>query len=982
MLIKKNGIILVFAAAALMLLSLVAVGFVRLAVLEMNVGGNYAESTQAHMAAQSGIEYALVQLPLEAFQAAYSDPASDYQFKDSLDTGVAHSQAPSFLRGRHPLGFSYSLELQPGTLYATLKIIDANALFHINAPDSRHYRQMLQNLLCGVAGLPVAECDGVIAAIRNRRARYGDYAVPADLGHLVQENLLSAAQLETLSVYLTTHAWCDDKSIRYGSPDGRIEYDRRAPLNVNLAPKPLLMAALSGIRGRSPFAAVDTWIAERVATWVADELHERIHGSETKTRRCAAGCALCGKKGPFETWLDVEHFFLNELVSDPATQMTRDEAELIFANVYPDVRLNKKDPDRFHLRKFDKLDITAGTTDFCLFSPGIFLLTSAGRVVRAGEVRGLAVVSAYYRLWRPHFLTSQEEFDRDRVMMAVADDKMMFLNGFDMWTGPGPVTPNGLLYGMPQQAAGYLFAANPQSPAACTFWPSEATAAMESRCDGVVNGETGSVKTAPFQGGFSLWLKPGYAGGLEHGVPSMEIAEEHLPAIGGGVIVTRCAYQFELDAAGNISKSYITASRTYTADIDSPPRQYPVTVIYGAPVRPDAIQVLRETAKNLYDDLAAKMSGNMKNVDGDKPYIRLVAMSGEAEKLADNLAPFLYSALSTGDFLGSEREFYCYLKVQKNPVTHIDHNTGQPVFAGWQDAGQFPVQGRIAVNLDTTNAHYSGGGNQYDGTVPLRNFLQAPCPLKKCVFDGEPQTRQVTRDAEQPGGLRDVENAPYPPLHPFSYSRTEFRAEIVLQKGVWYHLDCRWGSGKEVMTIASLTVTSLQGIVSGRMAEDMIEGPAHVWVMKDKPNWGARYLAPGCVLYQSGAPTGGVPQRYRDVKMKIKPELSGLASGRPCKFATLAWSAFLPPKKSAAVQVKDGAGNAAVFSMNGKAAGVNSLFAQPVYDGAALHDFTIDIAFYDSVATVPNAFETPQLDYLVLYLLFNDPVLLSQSLDE
>ena len=132
---KESGIALVVTTAILMLLSILAVGFVKMALLERKIATHGAEKSQAFLAAQAGIEYALLVIPLQAFKAAYSDPKSEYQFNESVEVPVTQSQEPSFKKTKHPVGeFFFSLEAVPGVAYSTLKIIDANALFNLNSP--------------------------------------------------------------------------------------------------------------------------------------------------------------------------------------------------------------------------------------------------------------------------------------------------------------------------------------------------------------------------------------------------------------------------------------------------------------------------------------------------------------------------------------------------------------------------------------------------------------------------------------------------------------------------------------------------------------------------------------------------------------------------------------------------------------------------------------------------------------------------------
>lgn len=252
----------------------------------------------------------------------------------------------------------------------------------------------------------------------------------------------SMAQLKDLlglsgdpSPWLTVVAWRDARVIHpngfatwngfdyQGQPAGptnQIKRDRRplaleeagrAPVNLNAASIPVLIALLQGVTGycwvdpsNGGLAAFS--ISKPMATGLAQALVARRQNQPFRTW------------AEFSVWIDGLVPSVIEGMSDyPFYGGNLCGADLVKANLDPNTRLNKNLPDHLLWRWIDKSDLVAWSTEGSLFPTGWFRLSSVGRVTDAqGALLAESGCEALVEAWKPLRHSTQQDFVGGRTL--------------------------------------------------------------------------------------------------------------------------------------------------------------------------------------------------------------------------------------------------------------------------------------------------------------------------------------------------------------------------------------------------------------------------------------------------------------------------------------------------------------------------------------------------------------------------------------
>ncbi|MEK7448670.1 MAG: hypothetical protein AAB019_04210 [Planctomycetota bacterium] len=447
--------------------------------------GSYLDRFRAKLLAQAGVERAIKELKNYSAQQWLNYPQADWVYhgedsdrdgqllviEDRNDNGRLDTLAcplelalnPSFavkdeknlpvlkkIKG-NKIGYSGRVSVtssQSEGIYA-VKVIDTHSQIYINGTDEGTL-QLLNNL-GQIAG--VGDNLGQLV-FQLREARPGKkFQVKEEL-----EPLLGRETYDTIKHYITLHSHLNDKVIkpkklserlhsalgvtaqplqvgmaihrRSQLNSGKVELEPRAPININTAPKIVLMAALTNLSGfylkQTELSALpdDRRIGAlgsvRITTERAEQISERIIQTRLKT--------------PFLEWLQFNQFcdgLMTEGIFGPLDTPAQRElaqagADVIKSNANPNTIFNEFNPDRLVYQMVDKSDLMAYTTEFCFLPPGFFEIESLGLITTPVSLFGPSSgeefnLSAGYKvrvvadLFKPSYETHRPDFARGTV---------------------------------------------------------------------------------------------------------------------------------------------------------------------------------------------------------------------------------------------------------------------------------------------------------------------------------------------------------------------------------------------------------------------------------------------------------------------------------------------------------------------------------------------------------------------------------------
>ena len=510
----KKGVVFIVVLGVLVLLVLLGVTFSLLSRLDVSGARSYADRIHAKMIAQSGIETAMAKLKSNTAQLSqesiyYGEDANkngkldadeDQNKNGQLDVGdcpLEYALRPSFAKvnaddkpeltqfKNRKRGSSGELPsvLGGGTTdsYA-LKVIDCNSLIYING-EGKGTEQFLNNL-----GLVLdAGTDLGTKIVKAREAMSTKrFSAKEEL-----KSTLGDDTYQKVTPYLTVYAYVNEQVIKpkpledrpcrtveggrrqlnadsesnvytWASLNpGKLDLEPRAPININVASKPVLMAALGDLKG---FYLWEKDVSsESLGSYAPDYAHKDTDGSHINKYKTDGDpnvddtLARMGQiesasieikalgqnsmaeqiadkileersKSPFLSWEDFDKF-LNTLKRDGILgnedkDKPQARLDIIRANANPNTLLNDFNPNIITWRYVDKSDLMTYTTEFCLQPMGYFEIESQGIVsIAAPATSGDSVptdsprkVLSDYRikclvnLWQNEYQTTQKDF--------------------------------------------------------------------------------------------------------------------------------------------------------------------------------------------------------------------------------------------------------------------------------------------------------------------------------------------------------------------------------------------------------------------------------------------------------------------------------------------------------------------------------------------------------------------------------------------
>lgn len=175
--------------------------------------------------------------------------------------------------------------------------------------------------------------------------------------------------------------------------------DFRSPVNVNLAPWPVLVSAFANLRAihHEDGAAIEINFdeAKALASRICDVRREKLfEESDSDTDKEAAMEAY-----PLSTWEKFKRFLLKndasgdrgafDVFSGDNTLKLR-KALLVYAMGDPNVHLRRANPDKILYQEINKTDITHPTVELTFHVQGLFEITSLGQLI---DIQGNIVQS-------------------------------------------------------------------------------------------------------------------------------------------------------------------------------------------------------------------------------------------------------------------------------------------------------------------------------------------------------------------------------------------------------------------------------------------------------------------------------------------------------------------------------------------------------------------------------------------------------------
>ncbi|RMG07348.1 MAG: hypothetical protein D6731_23965 [Planctomycetota bacterium] len=432
----RRGMVLIIVLVVLAVLSLLVSAFAVVTRLETEAARNHLEGERARFLAWSGLEAAKFELRRMGTTPAYPAAWVAYHPGEHPQPPIEQATHPSFrlhldpvpsiltaspARVPYPSGVMGSTHYrdpdnpQFGGDYYTLRVTDANGLIFLNDTNP-HLRRMLDTL-GAYLGLSTSEVGRKILAARPP----GGFRSVSDIRTVFSNQ----DDYRAIAPFLTCHAWMDHKVVemgeQYTAPDtgqatrslrpATLALQSRAPISLNSAPVPVLVAVLEGIGYKgspgAPGVSVSPALAETIAKAIVDYRLAAVGGGGSVS---ASPMTPQTRRYGFQSWGE----FYGFLRTIPG--VSEELAAIVLANCNPNTDLNKLNPDLSYYRPVDKTDLTSATTELCLASGGIFKIESLGVVLDdEGEVVATAKVAAVVRVFERYVDTTQADFEANRV---------------------------------------------------------------------------------------------------------------------------------------------------------------------------------------------------------------------------------------------------------------------------------------------------------------------------------------------------------------------------------------------------------------------------------------------------------------------------------------------------------------------------------------------------------------------------------------
>ncbi len=393
---KQRAFVLLIVISMMAVLSILATSFAMMSRIERNVSANNVDTVRARMLAQAGIEQAITSLRIGSGAKGWEALSEPWACGDPPSTPITALTLPSYrlpaaAYGRRISGRVSATYEPDGDTYV-LRVVDGASRIFVNGKQPG-MAQMLDNLGSAIAmeGLGANPCPpgtgARIVAARNGMPG-GVFASKEEI-----EPIVGVVPWRLLRSFLTDKAWEDPgvitpkpQSVIGGFTSGPIAENLtyqtavqatgagRAPVNVNTASVPVLMACITGLQG--------IWLECQNARFRRTQCAAIAMGqAQTIARRIAQDRLVT----PFR---DMQQFlgYIDQILPPVGIGNPNLPGELIKAMANPNTLLNKFNPNRVVTNWVGKEELTYYTTEFCFASMGYYEIESLGRVTGTGGV--------------------------------------------------------------------------------------------------------------------------------------------------------------------------------------------------------------------------------------------------------------------------------------------------------------------------------------------------------------------------------------------------------------------------------------------------------------------------------------------------------------------------------------------------------------------------------------------------------------------
>ncbi len=455
-----------FSLAVLGLLFVLVIAFLQTTALERQAAANLVEQARADGVARAGVHWTVGQLQGQALDRAHDGPLVGAVREEWSIIPGGTSTFPAATGGPHGLELidagevAWDTPFTPGGQLATaftnagvdqrksasvggsfveegdffmVKVLDTAGQLNLNGrQDPQILASMLNVLGQDIADLfgtdPIAGNGGDIVTFRdalpNSSFEQKAQLFDAFMSITANDQAASQARFDLVKDFVAVHGWRDlaaskPENVSASATDVPRDqvYDTeprgRYPININTAPRPVLVAMIANLTGRKLSVNNSGTVAEvsnadptaqgpagqfpTVAGLVdTAAVLERVDVGSVITvaeaRTLAAALITAREAAAFRSFNEVRQF----LTDNVAGGFTQDEADVVFASLLPSAIVNDLNPDRV-IRDLvvqkSNVGYVAGTTfvpdstaEACFSSMGFYEIQSIGRVAQADGV--------------------------------------------------------------------------------------------------------------------------------------------------------------------------------------------------------------------------------------------------------------------------------------------------------------------------------------------------------------------------------------------------------------------------------------------------------------------------------------------------------------------------------------------------------------------------------------------------------------------
>jgi hypothetical protein len=509
----KQGFAIMLVLMMLFLLFMLGVAFFFSAWTHAFMARNYLNMKRARVVAEGGVHHAMGAIlgDFVWLSHAQNKPADfRWRYGDDPETPVEYALSPSYAMGRTItiLGMEVGLSgvMDPGGgAYGInsdifhLKVMECSAQLYVNEGLGHPYNTAVMRRILNNLGdqLGIKELGDTI--IDNRPS--DGYNTKAELKRVLGEHydivkdFLCVAtwsdpqvvnpvplSTEASSAYdaklyqtrpgypnnpVTRHGRMGDP-LRFGGPlyayhelnPGWIEVTRRAPVNINTAPRQILVSLLEDLEGffvmESLASLTDVGEViycefDRSFQGVAGIIFRTTPVDKAMAETIARAIIERRQRQPFRTWQDFNSFIdglvwheyanptapikdtrtrsqLQWFVLDPYYRLepwdmyphyaSQALADTIKANFNPNLHLNELNPDANLWGWVDKTDLIKNSTEFCFLPTGYFEIESVGQILRAEWEDGKFHISPYLLIMKDSFEYNNQIMGQRRLKVV------------------------------------------------------------------------------------------------------------------------------------------------------------------------------------------------------------------------------------------------------------------------------------------------------------------------------------------------------------------------------------------------------------------------------------------------------------------------------------------------------------------------------------------------------------------------------------